>query len=105
MALCTSLWSYDIHVHQRVVSLEMSGEVHLAGSFLLCFVCNALFMFCCSMPSMKFSASTGIGHPASTRDLTSVDLVIHVAMAGDTRILVGYDRYMGYTKVKFARSR
>ena len=89
----SSLWSYDIHVHQRVVSLEMSGEVHHAGSCLLSYVCNAQVMYCCSTPAMRYSAKAGRSRPASTRDLTSVDLVIYIAMAAATRILVGYDRY------------
>ena len=33
------------------------------------------------------------GRPASMRELTSVDLVIHVAMAAATHILVGHDKY------------
>ena len=99
------LWSYDIHVHQRVVSLEVSGEVHHAGSFLTSYIFNALFMYCCSMPPMRYSATAGRGRPASTRELTSVDLVIHVAMAAATRILVEHDRDMGPDGVKFARRR
>jgi len=51
---------YDINVHQRVVSLEKSGEVHRAGSFLLSYVCNALFIYCCSMPPPS-------GHTTSVR--------------------------------------
>ena len=71
-------------IHQRVVFLEMSGEVHRAGSFLMSYVCNALCMCCCSMPPMRYSAVADGGRPASTWELTCVDLVIHVAMAAAT---------------------
>ena len=76
----SSLRSYAIHVHQRLVPLEMSG-VHRAGSFLLSYVCNELCMYCCSIPPMRYSAAADRGRPASMRELTSVYLVNHVAMA------------------------
>ena len=43
-------------------------------------------MYCCSMHPMRYSAVADRDRPASTWELTSVDLVIHVAMAA----AVGY---------------
>ena len=55
-------------------------------------------MFCCSMPQMRYSAAADRGRPASMTELTSVDLVIHVAMAAATRIL-GHDRWWNMTNI------
>ena len=56
-------------------------------------VCNVLFMYCCSMPPKRYSAMADRDRPASTRELTFVDLAIHVAMVTAIQILEGHDRY------------